>query len=138
MLKHFLFFAILYSKLYFGVSDNSVDLSYFTKNCIQKIDHSLNCIQYNWNFPICVPWDTRSCEVTTQKKYCTVYICKVIFLFLIPKLSILKYFFKIQYKYSSKPKLIVCILFSVCQHQHQQLQQPKKLQKQQYQLKKQL
>ena len=55
------------------------DITFFRQNCQKKIDTSFNCIQYQWDYPSCVPWDTRNCKVTSQKKFCEVYICKVIF-----------------------------------------------------------
>ena len=66
--------------LFVALSLNFVhcNISFFNTNCLKKIDNSLNCIQYKWDYPSCVPWDTRKCEVTPQKKYCVVYICKVI------------------------------------------------------------
>ena len=51
----------------------------FCENCVQKIDNRPNCIQYKWTFPTCVPWDTRKCEITSQRRHCTVLICKVNF-----------------------------------------------------------
>ncbi len=56
------------------------ELNYFDTNCKKFIDNNL-CVQYKWNYPTCVPWDTKKCEIDlTHRKYCTVYLCKVIFI----------------------------------------------------------
>jgi len=70
----------IYYTIFFATLCNAFgDNNYFAENCVQKIDNRPNCIQYKWTFPTCVPWDTRKCEITSQRRHCTVLICKVNF-----------------------------------------------------------